>query len=881
MKLSIYVNLRSIGWIITDGKEVIGKGIKRVMVEFDNYYEFIAGLPISKRIRRRGKRTMRRNLWRYKSRRENLKKYLTKLGMIQDKEYSLKEILELRVKAISEKVNNSELAAIFLSLQKKRGYKNMRGLSNADSSDYLAEIKKHKESLKEYRSVAEYLLLNFESTKNIIFPRESYENEFNDICKKQEINDKRLFNLIYFQRSLSRGKIAYCTLEKNRKVCHYSHPDYQYFRILRDVNNISISDYNFEEIEISQEIRDKWVDKLISGQNLTKAQCCKDLGIKKSTGYSWKSGKQIQGCIISQHFKNLNDRTCYFELWQDLFSSTDELNLRKLLEKKYPNENIDELLDIDFNSAGWGEYSHKAIMKLIPLLINGKKLKEAILDLYGIVDFSDKLSLRNLIVEQHFDSYSSLVDALKEKYPITETAIEISHLLKAGNKIRRDIARNQRKEAKRDKSYTDYQYALLSLYEEFKGYSPYEPEKEISKDELFENYNIDHIVPKSKLFEHGKVNQCLCRKDLNELKSSLTGIEFAKYLGIEEKYRQWVDNSQLSEQKKRYLLMVTDKIPENHINSDDYITRCFATKADYVIPNRIINKYYKDWNLNKYQDNDIRNSLMKAFVIANFNTQSIDYFNNLKNLPNQSMGRYNIKPEIPFALLNENNVIPYLPRIKYYRKTKYGKIPRFQLHDDSVFGKRKEIYRNTKGEITENYYFKVRKPVASLTAPMIGKIMDVGLKRKFKAFFADKEHTEAIIEYLENPILHNGKPIKSVSIRVNAKDLIKLERGYVYSSMNHRLNLNTFKPITLHQYISDVNNGINYTGQCLQRNDIIEYEGRYYFIVGANSPENIILRSVYELDAKGIRCNKKILQNAKIVRVNQTGELRYESSTHP
>lgn len=45
MKLSIYVGIRAIGWVLTQGKEVVKKGIKRVNVDFDNYYEYVAGQP--------------------------------------------------------------------------------------------------------------------------------------------------------------------------------------------------------------------------------------------------------------------------------------------------------------------------------------------------------------------------------------------------------------------------------------------------------------------------------------------------------------------------------------------------------------------------------------------------------------------------------------------------------------------------------------------------------------------------------------------------------------------------------------------------------------------------------------------------------------------
>ena len=76
MKLSVYCGLRSIGWTITDENKIVQCGVKRVNIPFDNYYEYIAGRPVSKRISRREKRQARRNLWRLKSRREKTKKLL-------------------------------------------------------------------------------------------------------------------------------------------------------------------------------------------------------------------------------------------------------------------------------------------------------------------------------------------------------------------------------------------------------------------------------------------------------------------------------------------------------------------------------------------------------------------------------------------------------------------------------------------------------------------------------------------------------------------------------------------------------------------------------------------------------------------------------------
>ncbi|MGL5914100.1 MAG: type II CRISPR RNA-guided endonuclease Cas9, partial [Bacteroidales bacterium] len=469
-KLSVSVQLRSIGWVVTENNKVVDSGIKRVNTDFDAYYEFAAGLPVSKRINRREKRQARRNNWRRKSRRQNLIKFIEQNYHVASiPTYTRDEMLNLRVKALHEQLSSTELSAVLLSLQRKRGYKSQRGVNDNDNSDYLQTIAIHEENLKNYRSIAEYLK-TLPSSLDIIFTRESYEAEFRAICKAQGIvksDQDILWRIIYFQRPLRRGKLASCPLDKNRKVCHYSHPQYQYFRILRDVANICISDPMYNEVEISAEQRKAWVTYLQEGKNLTKAKACKDLGIKRSTGYSWLSGKQISGNIVVQAFGDNNST-----LWQELFSARDESKLAILLNNKYPTHDIEALIDIDFNACGWGDYSHKAISKLIPFMECGLPLREAILQVYGEVDLKADIALRNLVVEQHYASYCSLIEAVKEKYAIDEVAIEVSHLLKAGNKSRKAIAKAQRAEKKASDKYTSYQQQLLKLWEEFGKVSP-------------------------------------------------------------------------------------------------------------------------------------------------------------------------------------------------------------------------------------------------------------------------------------------------------------------------------------------------------------------------------------------------------------------------
>lgn len=881
MKLNIYCGLRAIAYIITEGVNVIKYGIKRVNIPFDNYYEYIAGLPVSKRINRRLKRQMRRNLWRFKSRRQNLKRVLQKHGYNFEGQMSREQILKLRVKGLNQKLSKEELYMVLLSLQRKRGYKSLRGVSDNEDSDYLKQIEKHEENLKQYPSIAAYLL-TLDSSTNIIFTRKSYEKEFNAIMDKQELDEglrKKLFNIIYYQKPLKKGKRGKCKYEQNRTVAHASNPIYQEFRIWRDVNNIVIYDDERNEVEIPFELRKKWFEKCFAGGNLTKASCCKDLGYKKSASFTWYSGNAIVGnplAIISKLTGLADVQT----IWQELYSAVDSDKLAVFLRRKYGFDEyvINELLDLDLSKLGYCEYSVKAIRKLLPLLQTGMKLKEAALQVYGVVEFKD-VALRNVVLEQHFESYKSLVEAIKKRYPIEEIQFEIDHLLKQGNKGRKAIAQQKRKDEKFRKEnpeLSDYNLLKLKLWNESGGISPYQPDYIIPKEELFsDKYNIDHIVPKSKIFERGYANQVLCPVSLNEKKGRLTGIEFAhELLGLNDKYEAAIEK--FPESKQQFLRMREDEIPDNWVSrlqNSDYNTKCFGTLGGTNIPNKLINRYVNEWGVNQYADQDARHYLAKCWVLANMSQETVNYFDNLKA---QSVGKnseslYRLRPGI--APIDFENAPVFIPRIKFTRKTKFGYTARFALHGETVYGQRKRLYRNAKGEVVTEYFYKVRQPISKLTPPMVEKIMDKAIQRKIKARIEEKgDHEEGIISLVEHPATHNGKPIKRVSVALGAERIFPLHStdgngrtgkknafdrkiDYVFSEKNYCLKVwvdekgRTRKEvITLLELIDALNNGgVKHDGFLLKENDIVELNGKQWFVLGAG--ENINIRPVYTLSA--------------------------------
>ncbi|MCS7078394.1 MAG: hypothetical protein NZ455_16905, partial [Bacteroidia bacterium] len=169
----------------------------------------------------------------------------------------------------------------------KRGYnQQIKGQSEEDESDKKSdekstESKKTKETYKDKieknskelngKTIGEYFYEKLRQdsdfrTKDIIFYRIDYQNEFNQIIQTQKafypdvLTDEfvqRLFNIIYYQRPLKsqKGLVKLCpfaskyinkegkTIKIGPRVAPKSSPLAQYKRILEQVNSLEITEY--------------------------------------------------------------------------------------------------------------------------------------------------------------------------------------------------------------------------------------------------------------------------------------------------------------------------------------------------------------------------------------------------------------------------------------------------------------------------------------------------------------------------------------------------------------------------------------------------------------------------------------------------------------
>lgn len=147
--LGLDLGTTSIGWALVNQSEnedekssIIAAGVRVNPLSSDEKDCFEGGKDITTNATRRLQRSARRNLQRYKLRRERLIEILKQNGWIdngqllsEDGNRSTFETYRLRAKAATEEISLYELARVLLMLNKKRGYKSSRKAVSSEEDD--------------------------------------------------------------------------------------------------------------------------------------------------------------------------------------------------------------------------------------------------------------------------------------------------------------------------------------------------------------------------------------------------------------------------------------------------------------------------------------------------------------------------------------------------------------------------------------------------------------------------------------------------------------------------------------------------------------------------------------------------------------------------
>ncbi|MBP3739175.1 MAG: type II CRISPR RNA-guided endonuclease Cas9 [Muribaculaceae bacterium] len=200
--LGLDLGTTSIGWAVVDQatepnetSKIIKLGVRVNPLTVDEKGNFEKGKPITTTADRTLKRGMRRNLSRYKQRRQFLISVLKQEGFIP-KDFSFSEqgnastfqTYRLRAKAASEPISLEELARVLLMLNKKRGYKSNRKASDSDDGQLVDGMDIARKLYDEGLTPGQFVLSTL-SAKNRHIPsfyRSDLQQEYDSIWAQQK-----------------------------------------------------------------------------------------------------------------------------------------------------------------------------------------------------------------------------------------------------------------------------------------------------------------------------------------------------------------------------------------------------------------------------------------------------------------------------------------------------------------------------------------------------------------------------------------------------------------------------------------------------------------------------------------------------------------------
>lgn len=317
------------------------------------------------------------------------------------------------------------------------------------------------------------------------------------------------------------------------------------------------------------------------------------------------------------------DKQGYYQLWHLLYSLEEDEPLKKTLVTKFgfKENHIPFLLNINLQ-ADYGSLSTKAIKKVLPHLMDGHIYDKACLMvgynhsssltkeqnndrvLKETLDLLKKNSLRNPVVEKILNQMINVINAII-KYPEMgkpdEIRVELARELKNNNEQRSEMTKAINKSTAENEQIrkllhiefgihrvTRNDIIRYKLWKESDGISLYTG-KPIEASKLFsKEYDIEHIIPKSRLFDDSFSNKTICERQLNIDKSNKTAYSFLKEKLSAEEFDQFEKRvkslfGKISRTKQNKLLMADNEIPEGFIDRQLKETQYIAKKAKEIL----------------------------------------------------------------------------------------------------------------------------------------------------------------------------------------------------------------------------------------------------------------------------------------------------------
>ena len=200
--LGLDLGTNSIGWALVNEAEnkderssIVKLGVRVNPLTVDELTNFEKGKSITTNADRTLKRSMRRNLQRYKLRREALIEVLKEHNLItegiilsENGNRTTFETYRLRAKAATEEISLEEFARVLLMINKKRGYKSSRKAKGAEEGTLIDGMDIARELYNKNLTPSELCLQLLDEGKKFLpdFYRSDLQNELDEIWKKQK-----------------------------------------------------------------------------------------------------------------------------------------------------------------------------------------------------------------------------------------------------------------------------------------------------------------------------------------------------------------------------------------------------------------------------------------------------------------------------------------------------------------------------------------------------------------------------------------------------------------------------------------------------------------------------------------------------------------------
>ena len=647
--LGLDIGTNSIGWAVigcVDAQEqvgLIGCGARIFQEAVD------VKTKTPKNQARRAARSARRLVSRRKMRRNKILNILLQNNLLPEDAIEREKLFtgnqlydpyELRRRALDDKLKSYEFGRVLYHLSQRRGFQSNRKAASKEDGDVKKAITSlHQEMIdSKSRTLGEYLASQ-SVKRNRYTDRAMYQEEFEQIWQSQQKHYPDLLNpafkvaihnAIFFQRPLKIQKnlVGKCTFEPGRKRASRALLEYQRFRMLQDLNHLTIKNpitREYRPLEIDE--REELLRLLEKQKTLSWSAARKKLKLHEGEVFNLEEGKkkELTGNRTSYTLRSILEKQ-WVEMTQekqnglvtDMLTIDNEQGFLNRMKSHwgFDNDTAEKLAKTELEQ-GYARLSHKAICKILPHLEDGLNYflasfaaydpcppdkKASIIRLVKDgVEFDkacktvgyDKLTnpkptdelgeppyLRNPVVQKAMYETRKLINAIIRQYgKPASIRIEMARDMKLTKRQKEELQKrqndNKRANERAEKILQD-EFGIqnptrediqkYNMWLECKMICPYTGEK-ISREMLFSpEVDVEHILPYSRSLDDSYMNKTLCMAAENRaVKQNKTPYE--AYHADTEKYLKILQQVKPLPWPKR------KKFEQKEIDSDKCVTR--------------------------------------------------------------------------------------------------------------------------------------------------------------------------------------------------------------------------------------------------------------------------------------------------------------------